>query len=78
MTPLGSWVRRALQSDAPVDVASVDPYPFRLLVVSAGVAAGGQLRSWLAGEVDGRPVVNACGVTGIGRVEVEAPDQRRG
>jgi hypothetical protein len=57
MTPLGSWLRIALQPDTSVDVAKVDPRPLRLLVVSAGVAGGGQLRSWLAGEVDGRSVV---------------------
>jgi hypothetical protein len=57
MTPLGSWVRRALQPDATTDAPKVDSRPLRLLVVSAGVAAGGKLRSWLAGEVDGRPMV---------------------
>jgi hypothetical protein len=57
MTPLGSWVRRALQPDTSADLAKVDPRPLRVLVVSAGVAGGGQLRSWLAGEVDRRPVV---------------------
>ena len=57
MGPLESWVRRALRTETSVDVPTADPHPFRLLVVSAGVAAGGQLRKWLAGEAGGRPMV---------------------